>query len=54
MLRVGATPQVIENVLARFLPRYRKRHPGVEVHLVEEGGTGSSTSASIAASSTWG
>jgi DNA-binding transcriptional LysR family regulator len=38
VLRVGATPQVIENVLARFLPRYRKRHPGVEVHLVEEGG----------------
>jgi LysR family cyn operon transcriptional activator len=39
VLRVGATPQVIENVLARFLPRYRRRHPGVQVHLVEEGGT---------------
>ena len=38
VLRVGATPQVIENVLACFLPRYRNRHPGVEVHLVEEGG----------------
>lgn len=38
VLRVGATPQVIENVLARFLPRYRRRHPGVQVHLVEEGG----------------
>ena len=38
LLRVGATPQVIETLLARFLPRYRRRHPGVEVHLVEDGG----------------
>jgi LysR family transcriptional regulator, cyn operon transcriptional activator len=38
VLRVGSTPQVIENLLAQFLPRYRKRHPGVEVHLVEDGG----------------
>ena len=37
-LRVGATPQVIENLLAGFLPRYRKRHPGVDVPLVEDGG----------------
>jgi LysR family transcriptional regulator, cyn operon transcriptional activator len=36
---VGATPQVIENTLSRFLVRYRHRHPGVEVQLVEEGGT---------------
>ena len=40
VLRVGATPQVIENLLADFLSRYRKRHPGVEVHLVEDGGSG--------------
>jgi LysR family cyn operon transcriptional activator len=39
ILRVGATPQVIENLLADFLTRYRGRHPGVEVHLVEDGGT---------------
>ena len=39
MLRVGATPQVIENLLADFLLRYRKRHAGVEVHLVEDGGS---------------
>ena len=39
ILRVGATPQVIENLLADFLTRYRRRHPGVEVHLVEDGGT---------------
>jgi LysR family transcriptional regulator, cyn operon transcriptional activator len=39
VLRVGATPQVIENLLADFLPRYRKRHAGVEIHLVEDGGS---------------
>jgi LysR family cyn operon transcriptional activator len=38
ILRFGATPQVIENLLAKFLVRYRRRHPGVEVHLVEDGG----------------
>jgi DNA-binding transcriptional LysR family regulator len=38
ILRVAATPQVIENTLAHFLGRYRRRHPGVEVQLVEEGG----------------
>src|SRR6516162_6242982 len=38
ILRVGATPQVIENLLAQFLTRYRRRHPDVEVHLVEDGG----------------
>ena len=39
VLRVGATPQVIENLLAGFLSGYRKRHAGVEVHLVEDGGS---------------
>jgi LysR family cyn operon transcriptional activator len=38
ILRVGATPQVVENLLANFLTRYRRRHPNVEVHLVEDGG----------------
>jgi LysR family transcriptional regulator, cyn operon transcriptional activator len=38
ILRVGATPQVIENLLAQFLTKYRRRHPGVEIHLVEDGG----------------
>jgi LysR family cyn operon transcriptional activator len=38
-LRVGATPQVIENTLSGFLVRYRHRYPGVEVQLVEDGGT---------------
>src|SRR5262245_34295792 len=38
LLRVGATPQVMETVLAGFLKGYRRRHPSVEVHLVEDGG----------------
>jgi LysR family transcriptional regulator, cyn operon transcriptional activator len=38
ILRVAATPQVIENLLAPFLMLYRRRHPGVDVHLVEDGG----------------
>jgi DNA-binding transcriptional LysR family regulator len=38
ILRVGATPQVIENLLADFLTHYKRRHPRVEVHLVEDGG----------------
>jgi len=38
VLRVGATPQTIEGLLAEFLPRYRKCHIGVQVHLVEDGG----------------
>ncbi len=38
ILRVGATPQVIENTLASFLGAYRRRHPGIEVQLVEDGG----------------
>lgn len=34
-LRVGANPQNIGGVLAAFLPRYRRRHPGIEFQLVE-------------------
>jgi DNA-binding transcriptional LysR family regulator len=36
LLRVGAAPQVIESFLAPFVPSYRRRHPGVDVHLVED------------------
>jgi DNA-binding transcriptional LysR family regulator len=39
ILRIGATPHVIENLLAPFLDAYRRRHPGIEVHLLEEGGS---------------
>lgn len=38
LLRVGATPQVMETLLAGFLRGYQRRHPAVEVHLVEDGG----------------
>jgi LysR family cyn operon transcriptional activator len=38
VLRLGATPQAMETLLAGFLRRYRRRHPGVEVRLVELGG----------------
>ena len=33
VLRVGATPQAMETLLAGFLPRYRRGHPAVDVHL---------------------
>jgi LysR family cyn operon transcriptional activator len=38
LLRVGATPQVIENLLADFLASYRRRYPDIDVHLIEDGG----------------
>jgi LysR family cyn operon transcriptional activator len=38
ILRVGATPMVIENTLAPFLSQYGRRHPGIEIQLVEDGG----------------
>jgi DNA-binding transcriptional LysR family regulator len=38
VLRVGATPQTLESLLVPFMPRFRRSHPGVEVHFVEDGG----------------
>ena len=38
ILRVGATPMVIENTLSGFLEHWRSRHPSVEVRLIEDGG----------------
>jgi DNA-binding transcriptional LysR family regulator len=38
ILKVGATPQAIESQLADFLGPYQRRHPGVEVEFVEDGG----------------
>ncbi|HEX9820247.1 MAG TPA: LysR substrate-binding domain-containing protein [Methylomirabilota bacterium] len=38
ILRVGASPQAIQSVLAPFLAQYLKSRPQVEVHLLEEGG----------------
>ena len=36
-LKVGATPQVIANLIAPFLPGHRRDHPGVDVQLLEGG-----------------
>jgi DNA-binding transcriptional LysR family regulator len=38
LLRVGATPQAIESLLADFLTEYERRHPLVEVELKDAGG----------------
>jgi DNA-binding transcriptional LysR family regulator len=38
VLRLGATPQVLQSVVAGFLTRYRRSNPAVEVQLVEAGG----------------
>jgi DNA-binding transcriptional LysR family regulator len=35
ILRVGAPTQVIENFLAPFVMHYQRRHPGIEIHLLE-------------------
>jgi LysR family cyn operon transcriptional activator len=37
-LRVGSSPQHIETVLAPFVDGFRLRHPGIDVHFVEDGG----------------
>jgi DNA-binding transcriptional LysR family regulator len=38
VLRVGATPQVMQNILPAFLAEYRRSRPGIEIELIEEGG----------------
>jgi LysR family cyn operon transcriptional activator len=38
VLRVGATPQLIESMMVAFLAQYQRRHPGVEIQLTEDGG----------------
>jgi DNA-binding transcriptional LysR family regulator len=37
-LRVGCSTQHMETVLADFLPAFRRRHPSVEIELIEDGG----------------
>src|SRR5262249_39972092 len=39
-IRIGATPPMIETQLASFLAGHRRRHPGVEISIVEDGGAG--------------
>jgi LysR family transcriptional regulator, cyn operon transcriptional activator len=36
-LRVGSSTFHVESLLADFLPRYRHRHPSVEIDLIEDG-----------------
>ena len=38
VLTIGATPPMIEAVLAGFLPGHLQRHPGIEIRIVEDGG----------------
>ena len=38
ILRVGATPQVIETLLSDFILTFRRRYPQVKIHLSEQGG----------------
>src|SRR5215471_5428428 len=38
VLRVGAMPQLIESMIVPFIKQYRRRHPGVEIRLTEDGG----------------
>jgi LysR family transcriptional regulator, cyn operon transcriptional activator len=38
VLRVGATPQLLEAAMPQVLALYRRRHPEVEIRLVEGGG----------------
>ena len=38
VLRVGATPQTMQSVMAGFLPGFQRARPGVDVRLTEEGG----------------
>lgn len=37
-LRVGSSTQHMETVLADFLPAYRRKHPSVDIQLIEDGG----------------
>src|SRR5262245_8764867 len=39
-IKIGATPPMIETVLAGFLAKYRRRHPGIDIAVVEDGGAG--------------
>lgn len=43
ILKIGATPPMIESVLSGFLSGYARRHPAVEVHIVEDGGASLAT-----------
>jgi LysR family cyn operon transcriptional activator len=39
LLKIGATPPMIETTLAGFLGLWRGRHPGIDIHVIEDGGS---------------
>ncbi len=39
VLKVAATPQMIDGVLSNFMHHYAKRHPNVQIKLTEAVGT---------------
>lgn len=36
-IRIGATPQTLESVISRILPRFMQKHPDLSISLVEDG-----------------
>lgn len=36
-IRIGATPQTLESVVSRILPRFMQKHPDLRISLVEDG-----------------
>jgi LysR family cyn operon transcriptional activator len=40
LIKIGATPPMIEAVLVTFLAGHRQSHPGVEIRIIEDGGDG--------------
>ena len=40
VIKIGATPPMIETVLTGFLAGHRQRNPGVAIHITEDGGAG--------------
>jgi DNA-binding transcriptional LysR family regulator len=39
VLRIGATPQTLESLISVILPRFQRKHPEVQISLVEDGST---------------
>ncbi|MGE0766811.1 MAG: LysR family transcriptional regulator [Hyphomicrobiaceae bacterium] len=39
VIRLGATPPMIEATLAPFLSDWRRRHAGIDIHIIEDGGS---------------
>jgi LysR family cyn operon transcriptional activator len=37
VLRIGATPQTLESLISLILPRFQRKHPEVQISLVEDG-----------------